>query len=68
MIGFDEQCVGVIYIQGRFGSDQSADDINREYRFWYLTGPQVWQYSSYQGGRMGQGKEVVASFQLKPEN
>ena len=68
MIGFDKQCVGVIYIQGRFGSDQSANDISREYRVWYLTGPQVRQYSSYQGGRTRQGKEAVASFWWKPKN
>ena len=36
--------------------------ISSEYWFWYLTGPQVRQYSTYQGGRTGQGKEVVASF------
>ena len=29
-----------------------------------LTGSQVQQYFSYLGGRTGQGKEVVASFQL----
>jgi len=36
--------------------------ISSEYWFLYLTGPQVRQYSTYQGGRTGQGKEVVASF------
>ena len=38
----------------------SAENINS--RFLCVTDPQVQQYSSYQGGRMGQGKEVVASF------
>ena len=30
-----------------------------------MTGPQVQQSSSYQGGKTGQGKEVVASFRWK---
>ena len=38
----------------------SAENISS--RVLCVTGPQVQQYSSYQGGRTGQGKEVVASF------
>ena len=44
------------------GGDRFKGSAYHQYRLVYLTGPQVRQYSTYQGGRTGQGEEVVASF------